>query len=536
MSFGKVIYLPMRILNRTLAASALMAASAVFAQVYQNSAAITPDRLRTHLEFIASDLLQGRDTPSVGLDTACHYVASHLKLMGAKPAGDNGTFFQNVPLTGGAYAAEGSSLTTGGKTMNYGEGFFANGGSGEASGEIVYVGYGWKIPKLNVDPYAGLDLKGKVLLVQATPPPNFGFRERRGELAEGAMSVERMAQASGAAGIIYIGTGAVRGRWDASVQGSTRMGRVSMANGPMPTTPTITVNETALSALVGNRANMEALLAPTLENAKSATLAGSQVNFKVVRQGAIPTTQNVVAIIEGSDPVLKNEYVAFGAHIDHVGVSNRGDGIFNGAHDDGSGTVSILEIAHAISTMKVKPKRSMLFVWHTGEEKGLWGSQYFVNNPTVPLNKIVAQLNIDMIGKSKAPGDTNPRNATLTGPNAVYLIGANRLSTELGKLANEVNNKHFKMVFDPTYDAPNDPNNFFGRSDHYNYAQKGIPVLFWFDGVHEDYHGPDDEVDRLDFNKMAKTAQSIYAIGLELGNRKDRPKVDLRLDQFANQP
>lgn len=531
-----MIYLSMQILNRTFVATAMLAASAVIAQAYQNSAAITPDRLKTHLEFIASDLLLGRDTPSPGLDIACDYVATNLKFMGAKPAGDSGTFFQNVPLTGGAFAADGSSLTAGGKTMTYGDGFFANGGNGDASGEIVYVGYGWKIPKLNVDPYAGLDLKGKILLVQSAPPPNFGFRERRGEIGQGAVNAERVAQETGATGIIYISTSAVRGRWDASVQGSTRMGRVSMATGPVSNIPAITVNEAALTAIVGNRANLESLLAPTLENAKSAALAGSQANFKVVRQGSLPKTQNVVAVIEGSDPVLKKEYVAFGAHIDHVGVSNRGDGIFNGAHDDGSGTVSILEIAHAISQMKVKPKRSMLFVWHTGEEKGLWGSQYFVNNPTVPLDKIVAQLNIDMIGKSKAPNDTNPRNANLTGPNAVYLIGANRLSTELGKLAHEVNNKHFKMTFDPTYDAPNDPNNFFGRSDHYNYAQKGIPVLFWFDGVHEDYHGPDDEVDRLDFNKMAKTAQAIYAIGMELGNRKDRPKVDLRLDQFAGQP
>jgi Zn-dependent M28 family amino/carboxypeptidase len=202
------------------------------------------------------------------------------------------------------------------------------------------------------------------------------------------------------------------------------------------------------------------------------------------------------------------------------------DTLCNGADDDGSGTTALLGMAEALSKSPTRPKRSVLFVWHCGEEKGLWGSRYFTEFPTVPLDKIVAQINIDMIGRSRKEGDTNSRNAELTGPNAIYLIGSTMMSTELGELVNAVNQSYLNLTFDTKYDDPRDPNRFFFRSDHYNYARKGIPIIFFFDGTHEDYHRPGDTADKIDYEKMEKVTRTIYMTAWEVANRPARLKVD----------
>jgi len=238
-------------------------------------------------------------------------------------------------------------------------------------------------------------------------------------------------------------------------------------------------------------------------------------------------TQNIVAVVEGRDAKLKNEYVALGAHYDHVGTGREvnGDAIYNGADDDGSGTTALLAMAEAF--MKgPRPRRSILFVWHAGEEKGLWGSQYFAEFPTVPLSQIVTQLNMDMIGRSKRPGDTNPRNRMLSGPEEIYVIGSRMMSTELANLSESLNRSYLNLKFNYHYDDPNDPDRFFYRSDHYNYAKKGIPIIFYFNGVHEDYHQPSDTPDKIDYQKMEKVTRTIFVLASELANAAKRPAVD----------
>ena len=216
-----------------------------------------------------------------------------------------------------------------------------------------------------------------------------------------------------------------------------------------------------------------------------------------------------------------------GAHYDHVGIGIpvNGDAIYNGADDDGSGTTALLAMAEALAKRALRPKRSVLFVWHAGEEKGLWGSRYFTDYPTVPLDKIVTQLNIDMIGRSKKEGDTNPRNSDLSGPNEIYVIGSQMMSTELGELTETVNKQYLNLTYDYRYDDPADPNRFFFRSDHYNYARKGIPIVFFFDGEHEDYHRPGDSVDKIDFQKMEKITRTIYLMLWEIANATGTPKL-----------
>jgi hypothetical protein len=243
-------------------------------------------------------------------------------------------------------------------------------------------------------------------------------------------------------------------------------------------------------------------------------------------------TQNVVAIWEGRDPVLKNEMVAIGAHYDHVGMHPDFPGpdkIFNGADDDGSGTVSVLSIAEALAKAPRRPKRSVLFVWHCGEEKGLWGSSYFNKFPTVDIKNVVAQLNIDMIGRSKKADDTDPKDKNLTGENAIYVIGSEMMSSTLGSVVKGTNAGYLNLQYDYKYDDPKDPERFFYRSDHFNYARNGIPISFWFDGVHVDYHQPGDEPQKIDYNKMEKVARTILVTLLELTDLKERPKVDKKL-------
>jgi Zn-dependent M28 family amino/carboxypeptidase len=245
----------------------------------------------------------------------------------------------------------------------------------------------------------------------------------------------------------------------------------------------------------------------------------------------IEHTMNVVGVVEGTDATLRNEYVALGAHLDHLGRTTDekrvkgGDDINNGADDDGSGVVALITMAEAIAKGP-RPKRSLLFVWHTGEEYGSWGAQYLVAFPPMPLDRIVAQLNVDMIGRAKSPGISQPGDSQLTGPTEVYLVGSRRLSRELGDTCVAVNEAYLHLKFNFKYDAPGDPEKIYTRSDHYEYAQKGIPVAFFFTGLHGDYHRPSDEVSRIDFSKLQRVARTVLATAWTLANAPTRLRID----------
>jgi len=253
-------------------------------------------------------------------------------------------------------------------------------------------------------------------------------------------------------------------------------------------------------------------------------------------------TQNVVGIVEGSDAQLKSTYVAFGAHYDHVGYADgeltkeadgrmrragapgrvtagaEDDRIWNGADDDGSGTVTLMAMAHAFATGP-RPKRSLLFVWHTGEERGRWGSLYFVDHPTVDLDRVVAQLNIDMVGRN--------RDDKASEGNSIYLVGSDRISTELDEIAQAANRSlSAPMKLDYELNDPSDPESVYIRSDHYSYAAKGIPVIFYTDALHPDYHANTDEVSKIEFDKMARIGDLIYATASRIANLDHAPVRD----------
>jgi Zn-dependent M28 family amino/carboxypeptidase len=231
-------------------------------------------------------------------------------------------------------------------------------------------------------------------------------------------------------------------------------------------------------------------------------------------------TQNVTGILEGADPQLRNEYVAFSAHYDHLKTGPNGE-IFHGADDDGSGTSAVLAIAKAMSLNR--PKRSVLVIFHAGEELGLLGSQYNADYaPVVPLDKMVVDLNIDMIGRSKPPGDKEPADEHLTDANSVYLVGSNRISKELDEISAETNDQFQKLRLDYYYNDPSNPERIYYRSDHWNYAKHGIPIIFYFSGTHVDYHQPTDTIDKIDFNKMTEVTRLVFETGWRIANLDHR--------------
>lgn len=506
---------------------------------------VTAKQLSDYLYFVASDEMEGRDTPSRGLDTTAKFIGMNLSKWGFKPAGDNGTFYQKIALKRDAIDPAATSVEIGGQKYSYGDDLVRASGNvtGKMTAKIVFAGNGWMIKSKNLNPYAGLDVKGKIIAVFGEGP--MGGRNLV-PLPEGVTQADltgtrgvdwadaaSYARVNGAAGVMVLSSKFLAGNWGIVTQmfGRSRMSpeKLSQAqpNVPAGPAPTVFVASEKLSNAIfaGEEGN------PLAGYTKSFNVT-KEFNFSIAIKSETAWTQNVVALWEGSDPILKKEMVAIGAHYDHVGINLNAPGpdkIFNGADDDGSGTVAVLSIAEALATAPKRSKRSILFVWHCGEEKGLWGSEYFNKFPTVDLKQVIAQLNIDMIGRSKKANDTEPRDEDLSGENAIYVIGADMMSSGLGAVVHGTNSAYLNLGYDFRYDDPKDTNRFFFRSDHFNYAVNGIPIAFWFDGVHVDYHGAGDSPDKIDYAKMEKVTRTIMITMMKLADLKVRPKVDKQL-------
>ena len=498
---------------------------------------ISAHQIREYLTFIASDEMEGRDTPSRGLDTTAKFLAMNLSLWGFKPAGDNGTFFQTIELRRNRTDGGNTKAEFNDKQLNLGTDYIPASSAGTVSGKLVFAGNGWLMKSKEMDAYRGIDPTGRIAIVFGVPNarPRGTTTADFGKQGQDYMNPADYARSKGVVGLIYVADAQYLANWQRNRQrimerGSTVVAKFQNPTGP--TIPSIVVSLEMANALLAGEPGVEGIFS----NASNATLPApflmndqKKVTLNIASSTESIPTQNVIAVWEGSDPVLKSEYVALGSHYDHVGTGCPPvgeDRICNGADDDGSGTTAMLSMAEALSKARTRPKRSILFVWHCGEEKGLWGSRYFTEYPTVPLNAIVAQINMDMIGRSKANGDTNTRNKDLTGPDSIYLIGSTMMSTELGEIVNSVNKSYLNLTYDTRYDDPKDPNRFFYRSDHINYARKGIPIIFFFDGVHEDYHRAGDSADKIDYQKMEKVTRTVYMTTWEIANRPARLKVD----------
>ena len=470
--------------------------------VQQAAQSISEQDIRRRIGIIADDSMRGRDTPSPELDEVAAYIAAEYRRLGLRPAGDGGGYLQRYSLDRVQIVADSSAAFVhggGDPTLKYGTDLIVAGNlveSGDFAGELVLVS-GPLSGSLGADTTV---LAGKMLVIVS------GFRNR-GER-------ERMLGWK-PAGIILV-SAAPDSVWAQMVNRSSR---------PQLRDPSLkTGGPLALVARTATFQRIIARLGGDLSAAQSAaafqvtSLGGAQLHvharMRVLERRSAP---NVVAILPGSDPTLKNEYVVFSAHMDHVGVAGpRGSGgcraqgadsICNGADDDGSGTVAVVEIAEAFARLTPRPKRSILFLNVSGEEKGLWGSEYFADHPTVPLNNVVANLNIDMVGRNWR--DT--------------IVAIGKEHSDLGATLNRVAADHPELNMKPIDDIwPQE--NFYFRSDHYNFARKGVPVLFFFSGTHEDYHRPGDEPAKIDAEKEARVARLIFYLGLEVANAPGRPK------------
>ncbi|MBA3257247.1 MAG: M28 family peptidase [Pyrinomonadaceae bacterium] len=503
---------------------------------------ITVAQIRDYLTFIASDEMEGRDTPSRGLDLTAKFLAMNLARWGLKPAGDDGTFFQKIALRRDLVNKEQTRVLLNDQNLAFGEDYIALPINADVRGQLVFAGNGWFIKSKNMDAYKGIDAKGKIAVI-FTSLSGLPRGVRSSDLSSGKpgedwMDPVQYARKQGAIATVIVPDFQFLANWERNRQRlSERSTTVVEKFQPAETSqlPGIMITPRIANLLFqGEKQNATALFEATFggEMPEPFELSPSKkMSITASSKGDAIATQNVVAVFEGSDPLLKDEYVALGAHYDHIGIGTpvKGDAIYNGADDDGSGTTALLAIAEALAKAPTRSKRSVLFNWHAGEEKGLWGSRYFTEYPTIPLQKIVAQINIDMIGRSKKEGDTNPRNNSLSGPNEIYVIGSKMMSTELGELTEAVNKEYLNLTYNYRYDDPKDPNRFFFRSDHYNYARKGIPIVFFFDGEHEDYHRPGDESQKIDYQKMQKIVRTVYVTMWEIANRSTRPKVDKQL-------
>ncbi len=481
---------------------------------------ITANELRMHLEFLASDELGGRYTLASNFAISARYLAAHLEGYGFHGVSDHGGFLQTFEVVSAKPDSAKCSLEikAGDKSTSYPFGEFILSGStsaGEAQGQVVFVGAGISSPVQKHDDYSGLDVKGKIVVIASGTPTGIDIsRLSANEQGPGA------ARAHGAVGILQLPPQRILEMMkDKSFQerfGSRETVRLAKeADSGLPSL--LLGPDVAEKLLAAGGLDLKAVYDAI---AKKQPLEPKAMNvsaqISVGLQQTRVTTQNVAGILEGSDPKLKNEYVVFSAHYDHLKTGPKGE-IYHGADDDGSGTTAVLSIAHAMSLNR--PKRSVLVIFHAGEELGLLGSQYNTDfAPVVPLDKIAADLNIDMIGRSKPVGDKEAADEHLTDANTVYLVGSNRISAELHKLSEDTNAEFQKLKLDYYYNDPNNPERIYYRSDHWNYAKHGIPIIFYFDGTHVDYHKPTDTVDKIDFGKMTQITRLVFETGWRIAN------------------
>jgi hypothetical protein len=469
------------------------------------AATITSADVLQRLGIIAHDSMKGRDTPSPGLEKTAGYIAGEFRSFGLRPAGDSGTFIQRYPYNARRIdpAAPMIQVTRGSAlSLHFARDFFVLPAEVDSVvGTPLFVGVA--APGMTMPPNA----RGRILV--ATVPDTIGaaWQGRLGAFFPLAMQ-------SGAAGVILLLDPLVTSDALALIAGP-----VSEQVAPFPV---FGVRSDAFAPVLrGAGIDPGSLFAATPRPAGD--LSGIELRLSTPVSSAASQVPNVVGIIEGSDPVLKNEYIVFSAHMDHVGVSApdaKGDSINNGADDDGSGTTAVVEIAQAFAAMPVKPKRSIIFLTVSGEEKGLLGSDYFTKHLPVPAAQIVADINIDMIGRNH--------------PDSVTAIGLDY--TSLGPTAKDVGAAHRELHLVIAPDRQPEEH-LFERSDHFNFARKQIPAIFFTTGLHADYHRPSDEVSKIDTEKLARVAKLAFHLGNMVANAPARPtwtKAGLDVVNAAN--
>lgn len=474
---------------------------------------ITQEDLKKHLTIVAGAEMEGRETATEGQRKAAAYIEAYFKKLGLKP-GNGNSYQAPFPL----YQDElvGKQLSVNGRSFEWDKEYFfslQNVQSGTInSNEVIFVGYGLE-DSVNHD-YANLDVKGKyVLVLEGSPAPATGAAANPRAAMMANNSKIAAALNKGAAGVFMVSKTGFPRRAPSNLKGG-----MGLTKSGAPRITMVTVSEEVASAMMGRTAKI------SIDDMKGLRKGSykSELKLNVEKRTNNLESSNVLGVLPGTDKA--DEYVFITSHYDHEGIIN-GE-IYYGADDDGSGTVSVLEIAEAFVTAKKKgdgPRRTIVFMTVSGEEKGLLGSRYYSENPIFPLEKTTVDLNIDMVGRI----DPTYKGDSM---NYVYVIGDDKLSSDLAPITNEVNTKYMNMELDRRFNDPNDPNRFYYRSDHYNFAAKGVPIIFYFNGTHRDYHRPTDTVDKINFDLMEKRARLIYHTAWVIANKDSMLKRDIPLN------
>lgn len=495
---------------------------------YMNT--ITVKELKEQLFILAADDFEGRETSKTGQKKAAAYLENYYELLGLEKGSNTGVQQQSFPLRKRKLTS--TALTINGKNYESSKDIFsldADGLEGAKSfSKIVFAGYG--ISQGRYNSYAGLDVKDALVVVMDGEPKNkkgksliSGDTEQLSDWSYDPGLKVALAQEQGAKAIVVIrrdyATFLPRIKFwlESEKMELIEDMDVAVATGiPLIFTNEESANEWFNLDLAKNLDGLKKKRKPLFSN-KTIRLCEREVEaaLSVSVTDEIVSSENVLAFIEGSDETLKNEIVVVSAHYDHIGIVN-GE-INNGADDDGSGTVSAMEIAEAFIQAKKEgngPKRSILILHVSGEEKGLFGSDYYTRHPVYPMENTVCDLNIDMIGRLDEAHKGNEK--------YVYLIGSDRLSMDLHNISEKVNRQTSNLTLDYTFNSEDDPNQFYYRSDHYNFAKNNIPVIFYFSGVHEDYHKPGDDPEKILYDKMCSIAQLVFSTAWEVANAPTR--------------
>lgn len=520
-------------------------------ELFRYSESITADFLKEHLSVLAHDSLKGRDTGTPGLQKAADYLANFYETIGVQPKGVNGSYFQPFELNASVtdslvyktYQVNGADTTMIDHSVEGENGStqFVRGIGGPApiEGDIVFGGFGVDDSLNSVRNLEGDSIADKWVMIFEQIPyvvdddtlvsTNYSGRDR----------LVTLIRNYGARGILLIS--------DQTESEFSRMAEMNTqtisvpdelelayrSNGQQSYSPpyayTYISPEFASEILgVDGEEGLQELRKSTVENLQDFRSQKTSYYLEYTPYEGQKTieTNNVVAYIEGADPEMKDEVVVIMGHYDHVGVGSpneEGDYIYNGADDNGSGTAGLMSIANAFQEAAkdgFKPKRSILFLHVSAEESGLLGSRYYSDHPIIPIEKTVAALNTDMISRS------DPEHVKEGITDYVYLIGGEIISSQLDSLVQDANQHEINMTLDRKYNDLNDPNQFYRRSDHWNFGRLRVPFVFFFTGVHEDYHQPNDEIDGVDFDKYPRVARLIYKSAVNVANFEGRPEVD----------
>ncbi len=476
---------------------------------------ITEADLKKHLYYIAGPECEGRGTGTPGIAKAATYIENQFKKYGLLPGNGNNYQMEYALLQDSIMD---SYISVDGKKYAYNDFFTGNNRNNNnqklTATEMVYIGYGLEDEKYN--DYKDINVKGKIVLLEEGEPKTndttylLSGNKKASEWSSFTFDKKMDAAIKNGAVAIFV----IPKKFTKATTWPQKRGNQY----PLFTLKKGSINRYYISSDVTNTLSGGTVLEKGKTYQKNIEINFSKMSFET------PST-NVIAIIPGTDK--KEEYVFITAHMDHLG--KRENIIYYGADDDGSGTCAVMEIAEAFAKAKKKgngPRRTMVFMTVSGEEKGLWGSEYYAKNPIFDLSKTTVDLNIDMIGRVGSDYIKDAPDSL----NYVYIIGDDKLSSDLRPI-NEAANKNVGLKLDYRYNDPNDKNRFYYRSDHYNFAEKGVPIIFYFDGVHKDYHQPTDTPDKINYDLYAKRAKLVFYTSWAMANMYDMLKRDIPLNK-----